>query len=138
MVSVPIENIVEHGIDEKRFITRQWTDAIRTAPIRFEVKGAVLELLPALKIEAGIPPNKVRFSHCSTSRAARLPIYIRVIHPQVTQAFDALEDLFTKACKRHEDPEKAYLRIIKSYTYRITRSSEFVPLEESGNKPKHR
>ena len=59
-------------------------------------------------------------------------------YPQVTQAFDDIESLYTQAIKRREDPETAYLRIIKKFPHRITRSSQFVPLEDSGHKPKSR
>ena len=74
----------------------------------------MLHLLPALKIQEGVAPNKV------------------------SQAFDLIEEEFLEACKRKKDPEKEYLKIIKAYTHRITISEEFVKLAESNNRPKVR
>lgn len=156
MVSTPLENIVQYvsETEAKQFVSRAWTDAIRTTAISVEVKGWKLKLFPALKIESNIPPNKVRKSCNSNAWPTQcrpgiradiypgflgLAVLMRLTHyPQVSQAFDDLEELFRQACKRREDPEKAYLRILKLYPHRIIRSCEFVPLEESGNKPKHR
>ena len=114
MVSTPIESVVEDGIDPKKFVTGVWGDEIRTTPIKVVVKDRVLQLMPALKIEEGVAPNKV------------------------SQAFDILEDLYVEACKKKGDPEKEYLKILKRYTHRITRSEEFVDLKASNFHPRQR
>ena len=57
-------------MDEEDFVTQRWTDEIRTTPIRVMVKGALLRLMPALKIEAKLPPNKVGIP-CSVNNLFR-------------------------------------------------------------------
>ena len=63
-IVLPLDAILEYGMDEEDFVTQRWTDEIRTTPIRVMVKGALLRLMPALKIEAKLPPNKVRIPCC--------------------------------------------------------------------------
>lgn len=114
MIATPIENIAEDGIDPKRFVTVFWTEEIRTTPIKVVVRDQVLKLMPSLKIEDGVAINKV------------------------TQAFDIVETLYAQACKKRKDPEKAYLKIIKTKPHRIACSEEFVDLADSNNHPKSR
>ena len=114
MISTPIESIAEKGINPKKFVTAAWTDEIKTTPIRVAVKDRILELTPALKIETGVPPNKI------------------------SQAFDIIESLYDEACKKRGNPEKEYLRILQSYTHRITLSEEFMEYKASNYHPKSR
>ena len=114
MVATPIECIVEEGIDPSKFVKGAWSDDIRTTPIQVVVGDEVLLLNPALKIQEGVAPNKI------------------------TQAFDVIEAEFLDACKKKKDPEKEYLKIIKSYPHRIAISEEFVDLASSKYLPKSR
>ena len=59
MVCLSIDSILEEGIDPQRFVTKPWTSELRTTPIKVLVKDEELELMPALKIEAGVPSNKI-------------------------------------------------------------------------------
>ena len=98
MVSTPLENIVQYvsETEAKQFVSRAWTDAIRTTAISVEVKGWKLKLFPALKIESNIPPNKVRKS-CNSNAwptqcrpGIRADIYPGFLGLAVSHEIDAL------------------------------------------------
>ena len=65
LVYVPIQSIVEKGIDPYEFIMNSFTEPgplpglLRTKPISVRVNKYVRSLYPCFKIEEGVPPHKI-------------------------------------------------------------------------------
>ena len=112
LVSLPIDSISDKSIDPEEFVAKPWNDEVRTTSIPVIINDEETHLMPALKIEAGSPSNKV------------------------VQAFDVIEQLFMEAMKDKRDPESSYLRILKRYTHRILRNAYFVELDPKNPRPK--
>lgn len=112
MIYLPIESIVEEGINPQEFVAMRWVHPVRTTYIKVLVKDQVVDLMPALKIETGTPVNKI------------------------VQAFDLIEQKFMDAVKLRRDPETSYLRILQGFPHRISKNAYFEELDPNNPRPK--
>ena len=93
---------------------KEWTDEVKMEAVEVSVKGSILSLFPAFKIEKKLPD-------------------IRVL-----EALNIVEDEYKEMAKKGRSPESCHQTVLEKYPYRLAINEKFKELADTDFKPEHR
>ena len=93
---------------------KEWTDEVKMEAVEVSVKGSILSLFPAFKIEKKLPD-------------------IRVL-----EALNIVEDEYKEMAKKGRSPESCHQAVLEKYPYRLAINEKFKELADTDFKPEHR
>ena len=116
VVSGLSEVITENGEDCHSLVSKKWTNEVRSKDLSVVIKGHILKLLPAFKIQRGLE-----------------------LH-HICKAFAEVEQRFLKKMKEvvGECPKAVHLQILEEFPTRLVSNEYFKPLVDTDYKPNYK